>query len=285
MKHFFLIRNPQKEGAETAAEAIRAYIESHGGVCTLGPWHNNQTQGTYRYTSISDVPEETQCVLTLGGDGTLIQAARDLVGSGLPFMGINLGTLGYLTQVSGRDPLDPVLDALLAGECQLENRMMVAGTVMSGGRPVMENLALNEIVITRKDTLRVLKFEVYLNGVFFNEYTADGVIIATPTGSTAYNLSAGGPIAAPGAKLLILTPICSHSLNTRSIVLSPEDQISIRMTGSRQQRHTVVFDGDAMAELAYGDTVEISRSDCYTKLVKLKEVSFLDNLRNKMVRI
>lgn len=285
MKHFFLVKNPEKEGAKEVAGQIQAYLEQHGAVCIPGPWHKEPPQHTYRYTNPQDVSGETQCVLTLGGDGTLIQAARDLVKLNIPFLGINLGTLGFLTQATRQENLKPVLDALLQDQIQLEKRMMVSGTVGSGGTVLMEDLALNEIVITRKDTLRVLKFEVYLNGTFFNEYTADGVIIATPTGSTAYNLSAGGPIVTPAAQLMIMTPICAHTLNTRSIVLSPEDEIIIRMTGDRKQRHTVVFDGDVTADLGYGDTVEIKRADRCTNLIKLKEVSFLDNLRSKMVHI
>lgn len=285
MRHFFIIRNPEKNGADDVADTIREYLETRGAVCILGPWHKEDRGGSFRYTNIADVPEQTECVITLGGDGTLIQAARDLADSGLPFIGINLGTLGYLTQVSGRECLDPVLDALLCDKFHLEKRMMVSGRVFRQEQLRMDNVALNEVVITRKDTLRVLKFEVYLNGIFFNEYKADGVIIATPTGSTAYNLSAGGPIAAPGAQLLIFTPICSHALNSRSIVLSPEDRITIKMTGNSDQKHTAVFDGDVTAELRFGDTVEISRAQTYTSMIKLKEISFLDNLRNKMVPI
>ena len=285
MKRFFLVKNPEKEGTEEVTAQIGSYLAGRGAECIPGPWHKESVQHAWRYTNPQDVPADTQCVITLGGDGTLIQAARDLVSLNIPFLGINLGTLGFLTQATRQEDLKPVLDALLLDQIQLEKRMMISGTIRSGDNILMADLALNEIVITRKDTLRVLKFQVYLNGTFFNEYTADGVIIATPTGSTAYNLSAGGPIVTPAARLMVMTPICAHTLNTRSIVLSPEDEIVIRMIGDGEQHHTAVFDGDVTADLGFGDTVEIRQADRSTNLIKLKDVSFLDNLRSKMVHI
>lgn len=151
---------------------------------------------------------------------------------------------------------------------------------------MVKGIALNEIVLTRQDVLQMLHFQVYLNDVFFNEYMADGIIAATPTGSTAYNLSAGGPIVAPGAQLMVLTPICSHSLNARSIVLSPEDRISIRLVKwSGGKSYSAVFDGDQVFPLRYGERLEICRAPKYTTLIQLKNVSFLENIRQKMDRI
>lgn len=285
MKHYYLITNPAKKDSERISGLIAGYLNMHGASCIVGPLGKKSPDGVYRYTDASKVPQETECVITLGGDGTMIQAARDLVNRQLPMIGVNLGTLGYLTQISGEDGLIPMLDALLEDKYTLENRMMLNGmTIDCAGRNVSE-IALNEIVVTRKDVLRVLKFRVYVNGECLNDYTADGVIVATPTGSTAYNLSAGGPVVEPAAQMMILTPICSHSLNARSIVLSPESDIRIQMLGEPGQEQTAVFDGDARLELAAGDSIEIRRSGRVTKMIKLSNVSFLDNLRNKMSRV
>lgn len=275
MKHFYLIANPSKPGALGMAEKLEAEFLRRGAACM-------HTRG---YTRPDQIPTDTECIITLGGDGTLIQASRDLISLELPMMGINMGHLGYLTQVSGEESMDPVLDALLNDSFTLEKRMMLEGSVV-GAQKTVKGIALNEIVLTRQDVLQMLHFQVYLNDTFFNEYMADGIIAATPTGSTAYNLSAGGPIVAPGAQLMLLTPICSHSISARSIVLSPEDRISIRLVKwSGGKSYSTVFDGDQVFPLHYGEKLEICRAPKYTTLIQLKNVSFLENIRQKMNRI
>lgn len=284
MKHFYVIANPMKKGANETAERIAAYLRERGATCE-GSSQKKDCGGSGKgYTDVGCIPGDTECVITLGGDGTLIQAARDLVDLQLPMIGVNLGNLGYLTQVSKGEKIAPMLDALLSDNFTVEKRMMLEGRVMGPDR-VQRGIALNDIVLTRKDVLQMLKFQVYLNGEYFNEYMADGMIAATPTGSTAYNLSAGGPIVAPGARLMVLTPICSHSINSRSIVLSPEDKVSLRLMPHGDGEQTAVFDGDQVLDLRCGDTLEICRSESCTRLIQLKNVSFLENLRSKMDRI
>lgn len=285
MKYFYVILNPDKEGVWETAQVIRDYLTSHGAVCRIGKGTRILRQSGGHYTDAADVPRDTECVITLGGDGTLIQAARDLAGRNIPILGINRGTLGYLTQISRTEEIDGSLDALLNGNFQLEERMMLSGCAYRLGREVYRDIALNEIVITRNERLKILHFKVYVNKEFLNEYRADGLIAATPTGSTAYNLSAGGPIVVPASQMAILTPICSHALSARSIVLSADDLIEIEMLGPEGANQAVVFDGDTVAEIHPGDTIEIHRSDTKTILVKLKNLSFLDNLRNKMAGI
>ena len=148
-----------------------------------------------------------------------------------------------------------------------------------------ENVALNDIVLSRKGNLRIIHFNVYVNGTLLNSYEADGIVISTPTGSTAYNLSAGGPIVEPTASLVVITPICSHSLNTSSIVLSAEDEIQIEIGEGRHGRSEEVyisFDGTDTREIVTGQTVTIRRSAMITKLMKLSKISFLEILRRKM---
>ncbi|MCD8371432.1 MAG: NAD(+)/NADH kinase [Clostridiales bacterium] len=284
MKQFYLIANPLKAEAQETAERMAGYLRRHGAECTCGLALNRRPEGGY--TNPADIPADTEAVITLGGDGTLIQAARDLNELRLPMIGVNLGHLGYLTQVSKGEDVEDMLDALLEDRFTTETRMMLRGTV-SGPHGVRSGIALNEIVLARRERLQVLRFEVLLNGEAFNSYMADGLIVATPTGSTAYNLSAGGPIVAPGTSLMILTPICSHSLNSRSVVVSADDRVCIRLSegGGPDQVQNVVFDGDLEIELNPGDTLEIGRAANVTTLIQLKRGTFLETLRDKMARI
>ena len=143
----------------------------------------------------------------------------------------------------------------------------------------MEDIALNEIAITRFDPLKVLRYSVYVNDEYLNSYSADGVLVSTPTGSTAYNLSAGGPVISPAARMMVLTPICSHSLNARSLVLAPEDRVRIEVANSGQ---VAAFDGDTFVKLEEGDWVCIEPPRLETVMIKLKQVSFMQNLSNHL---
>lgn len=285
MRHFYVVMNPDKEGVTKTADTISKYLLAHGATCVIGGSNKKEDYPGSRYTDSAMVPEKTDCIITLGGDGTLIQAARDLAGRSIPILGINRGTLGYLTQISRTEEIEGALAALLSGEYTLEERMMLQGSIHRAGEEIFQDIALNEIVIVRNQMLKVLKFKVFVNGEYFNEYRADGLIAATPTGSTAYNLSAGGPILVPDSRMLVLTPICSHALGARSIVLSSDDSIRVEMMGQENVYQEAVFDGDTQMRLCPGDTVEIGRSEVKTILVKLKHISFLDNLRNKMTGI
>lgn len=298
MRHFYLIKNPEKAGAEGLARDICRYIENHGGICRvrereetggsgseIGRENVNWKQSHFHYTNACRVPKDTECVITLGGDGTLIQAARDLAGRQIPMVGVNLGNLGYLTQIGRQEDVEGLLDSLLKGQYQMEHRMMLKGGIFHDGAVVKEDLALNEIVVTRRETLRVLKFRIYVNREYLSEYRADGMIVATPTGSTAYNLSAGGPIVEPNARMMILTPICPHDLNGRSIVLSAQDVVEIEALGNDDAGQVAVFDGDMTICMKVGDRLCVERSEVETVLVKLKNISFLDNLRSKLAGV
>lgn len=290
MKHFYLIANPSKKGSAQVARQIAEYLQAHGAVCEGSAQEKRREGAAYGYTDKRCIPKETQCVITLGGDGTLIQAARDLVELQIPMIGVNMGTLGYLTQVAHGEAVQPMLDALLEDNFRLERRMMLEGAVTKGRKADSKKeekggIALNDIVLTRKDVMQVLKFQVYVNGEFLTEYTADGMIVATPTGSTAYNLSAGGPIVRPGAKLIVLTPVCSHSINSRSIILSHKDRVGIRVLENVGQKQMAVFDGDQVVNLDDTEVLEIRESESFTTLIQLKDVPFLVNIREKLTRV
>ncbi|RGZ00931.1 NAD(+)/NADH kinase [Clostridium sp. AM58-1XD] len=280
MKYFYVIVNQDKPYARETARHVQEHLEVRGASCVVKMEKRRKASG--RYTEVSDVPLEVECVITIGGDGTLIQAARDLAALEIPFIGINRGHLGYLTQVSREEDIGNMLDALLSDNYQIEERMMLEGQIIQGEEIQFEDIALNEILLTRTGTPRVLHFRISVNGEFLNEYTADGIIIATPTGSTAYNLSAGGPIVVPHSQMMVMTPICSHALNTRSIVFPAQAQLQIDIMGTEQ---CVAFDGDMVRQLEDGNRIIIEKADCVTRLIKLDRVSFLENIRNKMTGI
>ena len=164
---------------------------------------------------------------------------------------------------------------------------MLSGSVHVNGERAEQDVALNDIVLNRFGNLRVVDYEVFVNGQYLNSFTADGIIVSTPTGSTGYSLSAGGPIISPTASMLMLTPICPHTLNSRSIVFSGNDQIRIRIGEGRRggkDEACVTFDGDTCVQMKTGDYVEIRKSDRVTRIMKINQVSFLEVLRNKLSR-
>jgi NAD+ kinase len=222
-------------------------------------------------------------VLVFGGDGTLLRAARDFREQGLPFLGINKGTMGYLTEVDG-DHMEEALARLVEDDVTVKQRMMLQGQIKRGGRSLYEDGALNEIAIGSRG-LTVLDFKVYVDGKYLATYRADGMVVATPTGSTGYSLSAGGPVVNPEAALLVLTPVSPHSLISRSIVLGPESSVELEILEhpSRQDAQGCIsFDGDEIMELQPGDRIFICRSQQTTGIITCSKESFLETLRMKM---
>lgn len=267
MDKFYVITNTAKDKELETTLYVKKCIESHGKECVLSVEEPN-------------FPEGTDCVLVLGGDGTLIRAARELDLQDVPLIGINLGTLGYLAEVEMQN-IESAIAHMIHEKQVVEERMMLTGIVCGKH----EDTALNDIVVTRLGALRVIRFNIYVNGELLNSYQADGVIISTPTGSTGYNLSAGGPIVQPTARMIVITPICSHALNTSSIVLSADDEIVIEIGQGRDgklEEAGVSFDGDHLIEVKTGDRIVIRKAKHTTKLLKLNKASFLEILRKKM---
>lgn len=278
MKHFLIYTNQHKDLNGELTEKIISYLESKGQKATRITGANGELP------SEKDIPSDAYCMLVLGGDGTMLQAARDTKRMRIPLIGVNLGTLGYMTEIEPTC-FEDALDKLIAGHFQMESRMMLHGQVYHGTSEGREDEALNDIVISRSGSLQIIKLKVYVNGQFLKEYSADGVIVTTPTGSTGYNLSAGGPIVDPKAQLIMLTPICPHTLNARSIILSSEDVIEIEISAGREgqeQQVEVSFDGTNVVSVGVGDRVRIKKSERTTEIMKISEVSFLEVLHRKM---
>lgn len=205
-----------------------------------------------------------------------------MINRNIPLLGVNLGTLGFLADVEVEGLL-PSLQSLLDGEYEIEERMMLDGMVMTSDG-VRESVALNDIVINRYGRLRIIEYKLYVNGRYLCSYRADGVIVSTPTGSTGYSLSAGGPIVEPRARMMVITPICPHTLNTRSIVLSAEDRVRIETVQGSQDVNRMAettFDGRDSIVMGAGDSVCIAASQKTTKIVRIHKESFVTILGRK----
>lgn len=278
MNNFFIIANKQKDINLEITEQIRHHISRLGAVCNIYDQYD-------REVSSIDIPEGTQCILVIGGDGTILAAARMLVGSNIPLLGINLGTLGFLADVNLAD-LSKTLDLLLQDQYQVENRIMLTAEVYKQGEKAATYIALNDFNINRFGASRVIGLKVGINGSVIDRYRADGVIVCTPTGSTGYNLSAGGPIINPTCKNFVITPICPHSLTARSIVLAKGDVVTVEVEQIRsniKEEAIISFDGREGLSLFPGDQVKIYKSQEVTPFIKATEVSFVQILKEKLL--
>lgn len=284
MDKFFIIANRQKDKELKMARKVEAYLNSKGKSCILREETSEQKARSNHYTDVEKIPKDVECIIVIGGDGTLLQAARDVVNRQIPLLGINMGTLGYLAEID-RSSIDGALNHLMLDEYTIEKRMMLNGKVYHKEELIAEDVALNDIVIGRDGPLHVTRFHNYVNGEFLNSYTADGIIIATATGSTGYSLSAGGPIVSPETNILIMTPVAPHTLNTRSVIFPAEDEITVEIgEGSQgcEAKAVVSFDGDTNVPMRTADRVAIRRSVKDTQIIKISNISFLEVLRRKM---
>ena len=286
MKRFCVITNRDKEDSNRKAVYIQEYLEQKGGKCLILENRRVISEGVLHYTEADKIPEETECVLVLGGDGTMIQAAIDLVHSKLPILGINMGTVGLLTEVEPQN-LEIALDLMLQDKYTIENRIMlressVTPTGTSSGKACY---ALNDVVLSKRGDCRLITIKVYINDELADIYRADGLIISTPTGSTGYNLSAGGPVMVPDTEATVITPICAHSLNKRSLVVSAMDRIVLELGQTKdfqEDEAVLVVDGRTVRGLSTGDRLEVLVPEDQTRIVKLSGVSFYKKMRDKL---
>lgn len=281
--------NTLKDPARKVARQIQEYLLSRGKECIIQEERQNEEIAgdlgvNFKYTDVTKIPEDTDCILALGGDGTLLQAARDTVERKIPLLGINLGTLGYLAEID-RQNIHQALECLIGQKYEVKDRMMLEGTAYHQNKKLMEDIALNDIVIGRVGRLRILNLRIFLNGAYLTSYSADGIIVSTPTGSTGYSLSAGGPIIDPEANLIAITPIAAHTLNARTIILPDDVEITIEIGNRKGTFHDeaeATFDGDTSVKLNSFDKIVIRKSKKITRMVKINQISFVEVLRNKM---
>ena len=281
MKKVCIISNDYQDKELVVTNRIADYLNERGceTVNCLINWDFELNQ----WTKPEYIPADADCMLVLGGDGTLLQAARNSYGMHIPLLGINLGTLGFLTEVD-EEHLEEALQQLIDGNYTVEDRMMLQGTVFTTSGEI-HNIALNDIVVNRTGSLQIVRFDVCLNNELLKRYNADGCIVSTPTGSTGYNLSAGGPVVDPTSNAMVMTNICPHNLFNRGVVLSGNKVITIVIPGDRHgnnQQVEATFDGCFKVKLNTGDYINITMAPSTTKIIRLKPTSFMEILHKKM---
>lgn len=230
--------------------------------------------------SLAEMYKQSDFIIVLGGDGTLLGAARQLPWLQIPILGINMGHLGFITEVEIKDIFNS-LEKIISKQYRVEDRMMLEVVIIKEEKVVETIYCLNDAGITRGTLSRMVKLKTFINDDYIDTYFSDGLIISTPTGSTAYSLSAGGPIISPGVKVILLTPICPHSLSSRSIVVSDEDRIKIEILDDFQDVY-LTSDGQQGHELKSGDRVIIKKAPFSAKLIKVSDRNFYDVLRTKL---
>ncbi|HAT01842.1 MAG TPA: N-acetylmuramoyl-L-alanine amidase [Oribacterium sp.] len=264
-----LVVNTRKEDANEYASIVEQYLLAHEVHVKI------LTREDYTRDDFTDA----DYIISIGGDGTILRLAGILRGQDTPMLGINAGHLGYLTEVSKKEQIPAALQALLEHNYIRDVRTMLHGSIRRNGEVIARGTALNEILISRGRGISVLRFSVYYDGQLLSRYTSDGVIFSTPTGSTAYNLSAGGPIVAPGAPVMVMTPICAHTMNGRAVILPEKARMEIHI---ESENEVLAFDGENIVDLEPGDIVKIRQANELTTLVKLRHDSFLETLREKI---
>ena len=224
---------------------------------------------------------KAEALIVLGGDGTLLRAAQLLGERHVPVLGVNFGSLGFLTDVALSE-LYPALEGLLAGSVSFEERRLLHASVKRPGKPDVQQHALNDVVITKAALSNIIELHVSIDGLFVSTFRADGLIVSSPTGSTAYNLAAGGPILHPGVPAVLLTPICPHMLTNRPLVVDDQARIEVRLAPIQEQLVHITFDGQHGFPLSAKDVVVVTRSPRLLHLVRAPARDYYEVLRTKL---
>lgn len=277
-----LFPNTKKQGVDTVLGWLVKYLQEKD-VQVAIPEDAAQFLGFSAYGRSRDrLAEEIDVALTLGGDGTLLNTAREMAPHGVPLCGINMGQLGFLTEIELSE-LTPAMDRIVRGDYHIEDRHMLDAFVEGTDGRIQTSSALNDVVVSKGGFSRMIRLKLFIDGHLTANYPADGLIVATSTGSTAYSLSAGGPIVNPNLNVILITPICPHSLNTRSMVVSDKEEVRIEMHATHDDI-VLTVDGQTVYNLKTGDQVFVHRSRSRARFLKFDGKNFYDSLRSKLRR-
>ena len=274
MKSVAIITKKFKPDALEAGRALLTWLEQAAGSRPV-------TSKTSPSLTIQPLPEDVEFIVVMGGDGTILSVARHYGGKGVPIFGVNMGGLGFLTEIS-LDELYPCMaEHVLTGKFEVEERLMLTATLFRQGESIWQENVLNDAVINKGALARIAELKTWIDGEYLTIYRADGLIVSTPTGSTAYTLSAGGPIVYPTLRHLILLPICSHTLSNRPIILP--DTVTVAVTlDEKVQDVYLTLDGQVGQAMEPGDRLEIRRAPMHLKIVKSPHRSHFEILRTKL---
>jgi NAD+ kinase len=266
--------------SRSALEDVAQFLHAQGCEVTFehDTAHNMGISG-YPVLNVADIGAQCDLGLVVGGDGTMLGIGRQLARFGVPLIGINQGRLGFITDIP-YESFTSKLEPMLGGEFEEDHRSLIHAKVMRDGHCVFDALAMNDVVVNRGATAGMVELRVEVDGHFVANQRADGLIIATPTGSTAYSLSAGGPLLHPSIPGWVLVPIASHTLSNRSIVLANAAEIAIEVVAGRDA--SASFDTQSLASLLHGDRIVVTRSDHHVRFLHPKGWSYFDTLRRKL---
>ena len=287
MKNVILTPNPYRDkNFNTVREAVEVLRKSGIQTKVCLPFEVDKSYELPRDLRFSKLERElpnADMVICFGGDGTILHMAKTATRKGIPILGVNIGTMGFMAELESTE-LDK-LAMLARGEYAFDNRMMLDVSVQRDRDIIFHDICLNDVVVTKGAVARIVHLAVKCDGVEAMECGGDGVIIATPTGSTAYSLSAGGPIVEPEARNIIITPVCAHDMGSRCIVASEKRVVSVSMTRNARRNAYLSVDGGKALRLNMGDVVNVRTSRLETKLVRLKDRSFYDVVNAKFKKV
>lgn len=280
MKQAAIISKPGKAELGRVVREVATWLREHGYALICDAVAASFIDGCAAVERAEMIRQKPDFVIVLGGDGTLLATGHDVARAGIPIVGVNLGSLGFLTEVK-QEEIQQALEAIDARRFQLSLRSMLECRLIRAGKTIESYEALNDVVVNQGALARITDFDLHINGQFVSNYKADGLIVATPTGSTAYSLASGGPILAPDVPAFVITPVASHALTNRPLVVRDTDVIEISMKSSREAAFLAI-DGQQGMSVADGDIVQCRKSELQVKLLKLPERSFFDVLRMKL---
>jgi NAD+ kinase len=275
-----VLSKPQKQELSTILPELILWLTTRGHRVLLDPVSGNYTHGADIVPREEMAQQKPDLAIVLGGDGTLLAAARVFAATSVPIMSVNLGSLGFLTEVTLQQ-MYPTLEGWCTDCCEIEERTMLRADLRRGEACVGSYDALNDVVISKGAIARMADFSIELDGSRVAAYRADGVIVATPTGSTAYTLAANGPILAPHLDAMVITPVCPHILTIRPLVVNGSSQLKLTIEGVPDQTYLTI-DGQEAVLLRVGDAVHCYRSPFTVKLLRLNSNGFFDVLREKL---
>jgi len=281
--------NPYRDKGLKAAQAAQRVLREAGAeTCMSLPFSLEKGSGLelpahLKFVSMEEAFQGADLLVCFGGDGTILHAAKDADAHHIPVLGVNLGSVGFMAELEVSELGE--LSRLTKGEYALEERMMLDVSIRREGRTIFRDLALNDAVITKGAVARIIDLDVKSDGVLISRFSGDGVVIATPTGSTAYSMSAGGPIVEPTAENIIVTPICPHALHARSFVLDRSRLVAVRMGKLSRKTAYLSVDGGKAFRLGGSDQVELRRSRSKARLAKLTNRSFYTIVNQKLGRM
>lgn len=281
-----LSSNPYRDRGMKSARLAEQILRNAGAETRMClPFHFDGTGNVDlpQDLDLADLSKEivgADMLICFGGDGTILHAAKDAASNGVPILGVNMGSVGFMAELEHGELSQ--LSKVVSGKYTVESRMMLSVTVLRDGRILHEDLALNDAVLTKGAVARIVDLSVYGDGVLISDFGGDGVIASTPTGSTAYSMSAGGPIVEPSAESIIITPICAHALQAKSFVLGRDRTVEIRTQRHNRKSVYLSVDGGKAFKLYGGDRVVIRRAEETTKLVRLTNKSFYSIVSEKL---